>query len=1267
MPPRLSPAAAALTACVLSAASTAAAQSRPEVLRGRVTADSAGTPLPGVTVTVTRGPDREVRTTTTGADGRWQVAFANGTGDYLVGATAIGRAPFRRRVTRGAPGFPAAGSRDSVYLVDAVLRPVVAQLTEVNVRGRRPKPERPNRGRYDPDESGGAEQNASGFNGAVAPDQAGDLAALAGTTPGITLTPGGISALGLGAGQTNVTLGGLAFAGGDLPRDARTITRVTTSTYDPSRGWFGAAQIAVELAPGFSFSSRRAHVTGDAPALQAVDPVGARLGQRVGAVQLSAGGEGALLDDRWTYNVGGQLGRRTQDAPTLVGADPGALLAAGVAPDSAARLLALARTAGIPLGTDAGAWSPAARTSDQASFIARVDAPAYDPKTFEPTRRTYGVTAFGSLRRNSALGVAPNAPVTRGGEARTGSGGLQGVYSTYFGARGDRLVELRTGLSAADARNLPYLLLPGATVLVGSGGVADGGDADAAFGAAPALSALALGGNAALASRRRTTLWETQAELRFLPPGRGARGGKHRVTLTADARYDAIRETPGADRLGTYGYLSLDDLAAGRAATFARTLAAPDRAAGVWNGFVAAGDYWRPTDRLQVMVGARLEGNAYAARPDANPALARALGVDTHRVPNTVGLSPRLGFTWQPRGRREGSGIRFDNFGLSPVRPRGVWRGGVGEFRNLLGADLVAQAAGATGLPGATQRLLCVGPAVPAADWAAWATANAGAAAYPAACANGVASALTDTAPGAMAIAPGYTAARSWRGNLGYNNTWKRLAYGVEGVLSFNRDQPGMLDVNFAGVPRFTAGGEGRPVYVGAEAIDPATGALSPAAARASAAFGRVALQTSDLRSVSRQLTVTLAPAEGGFGDYRKGRWTLGGAYTLGRVRQQQRGFDGAAFSDPRLREWGRGDLDVRHQVLAQGGYTRRGVTFQLFGRVASGQPFTPLVGGDVNGDGLGNDRAVVFDPATLGTAAPDAALATATRALLDGAPHAVRACLTRALGRAAERNACVGPWTATMNARLAYDRPLPRVGRRVNLALNLANPLGGLDQMLHGSRLRGWGAPALPDPVLYQVRGFDPAAGRFRYAVNPRFGDTRPAATVLRAPFRLTLDVRLDLGRPLPEQQLDKWLKPGRAGRPGARLTADDLKKRYSRNVPDPYARILQESDSLLLTREQSDAVAEAQQRYLARMDSLWTPLTEHLAALGDRFDATDALKRQEAAVDAAWELSRQDVQAALPRVLSPTQLRLLPWPAEMLYKAKEPMKGMRVFFAGN
>ena len=76
---------------------------------------------------------------------------------------------------------------------------------------------------------------------------------------------------------------------------------------------------------------------------------------------------------------------------------------------------------------------------------------------------------------------------------------------------------------------------------------------------------------------------------------------------------------------------------------------------------------------------------------------------------------------------------------------------------------------------------------------------------------------------------------------------------------------------------------------------------------------------------------------------------------------------------------------------------------------------------------------------------------------------------------------------------------------------------------------------------------------------------------------------------------------------------------------------------------------------------------MTEAEAAARARGYREGQRAMREAAVDAAWERTRLHVQAELPRVLSPTQLRLLPWPAGMLYTSKEPMKGIRVFYSGN
>jgi hypothetical protein len=237
---------------------------------------------------------------------------------------------------------------------------------------------------------------------------------------------------------------------------------------------------------------------------------------------------------------------------------------------------------------------------------------------------------------------------------------------------------------------------------------------------------------------------------------------------------------------------------------------------------------------------------------------------------------------------------------------------------------------------------------------------------------------------------------------------------------------------------------------------------------------------------------------------------------------------------------------------------------------------------------------------------------------------------------------------------------------RKFNISLVFANPLGGLDQLLHGSHLQGWGNPAMPSPTLYYVRGFDPANQRYLYTVNPRFGDTRPTNNALQVPFRVTLDVRMNYGPTMGVQQLDRWLRPGRDGMPGPKLAAADLKKRYARNVPDPYRSIVVETDSLLLTTDQLRRITELQKAYATKVDSVWTQLTDWMAALPDHFDVTAAMQRQEATIDQVWEMGRIELQAELPKVLSPVQLHILPGNSAWFYNAKS-MKGNRMFFYGS
>jgi len=570
-------------------------------------------------------------------------------------------------------------------------------------------------------------------------------------------------------------------------------------------------------------------------------------------------------------------------------------------------------------------------------------------------------------------------------------------------------------------------------------------------------------------------------------------------------------------------------------------------------------------------------------------------------------------------------------------------------------AALLSNAMVSTGLPGSQSRLSCIGTSVPAAAWSAFAAEPS---AIPTACAGGV-STFADASPAVLAFDPAWSMAHSWRGNLAWSSVAKAFNYTVEGLYSLNLNQPGTYDLNFKNAPLFTLPDEGRAMFANASSIVPASGLVSPIDSRVSTNYARVVSARGDGRSVSKQGTITISPnlAGGGFANFY-----VAGAYTLSSIRALQRGFDATTFNSPTEHTWTRGDLDARHQFLLQAGYATNNITFTLLGKLQSGLPFTPVVSGDVNGDGLANDRAFVFDPAR----ASDRSLSQGMRDLVSSSSSSVRDCLAPQFGRAAGAASCEGPWTASLNTRIGINGDGRRLSRRVNVGINLANPLGGLDQLLHGSNdLRGWGTASVPDPVLYNIRGWDPATKRFQYSVNPRFGNTRPSLTTLRAPFRLTLDVGIDIGRAIEEQQVDRWLKPGRDGRKGLKADAQDLKRRYERNVPDLYGLVLQQSDSLLLSRDQAEGLQKARAAYRARMDSLWTDLASYLAELPDRYDSHAAYKRAEDAIDGAWEVTRIDLKTNLPAILNAVQVQLLPSVVKSLVNSSGPVR-IRVFIAG-
>jgi len=1201
---------ASLLASVLLVA-PAAAQGSPEVVLGRVTGEP-GAAIRGADVSVTRFPDGVTRVTRTDSAGRYMVSFPGAAGEYYLRVSAVGWKTYRARLVResGANG-PLTG--------DATLAPAEAvALAPLNVRVQRA---RVRRGTEPVSGVGAAEEMVGGTSATLVPGQEGDLSALAATIPGVVTTPEGPSVLGLGPGANGATLNGLDFTGGALPRDVTVRARVTSATYDPARGGFSGVQTAVELAPGSIFSLRRARVTHGESPLRYADPGAAWPGAHPRDFHLGAGGEGELVPEKYYYNAGVQLSRRISDAPSALDAGAAPLRGSGMDPDSVGRLLAILSSEGIP-------WTvrglPSAQVRDEMLFLGRIDrTPQRD--------RTWGVTTYGRLTRTGALGLTPTTAPAHGAQSSSAVGSLQGVYSAYLGRY--HLNETRSALTYTVHRTEPYLLLPGGSVRVHS----------SSDGEAGAASVFSFGGNLG-GSDTRSWTWEAINQTQW-----NTWNNEHRIKLHFQSRLDGYTRAETGDRMGTFTYHSLNDLARGRPAAFSRTLALPEVSGGQWSGALAVGDTWRRGSTLQVLYGARLEANRFLRMPALNPAVRDAFGARNDVGPHSVHVSPRVGFTWALRGAGENPGFSAGALGTRYHAPVGVLRGGFGEFRGQLPAEALHGALLSTGLPGAQRRIDCIGTAVPAPDWRSFGNDPS---TVPSQCLAAAAGTIfADTVASVEMFDAAYEVPRSWRGNLTWSSRYRKVGFTAEGVFSLNLAQPGTVDLNFAGVPRFTLDDEGgRPVYTPQSGIVPATGHAASSAARRVQAFGRVASHRSDLRSVGRQLTLTATP------DLPFNRYHLNLSYTHSRSRAQFRGFDGAAFGDPAHLAWAPARFDARHQFQLQAGWARPWASITLFGRLTSGLPFTPIVAGDVNGDGVPGDRAFVFDPAAV----QDTALAGGMRFLLRDSPRWARECLAGQLGRAADRNGCRGPWTQYLNARIGLGGTSSGGGTlrdRTRVALNLENPLGGLDRLLHGpERLRGWGSPLQPNPVLYRVRGFDPTAERFLYEVNPHFGTTGYAGMRMPASFRVTMDVSVNLGQPVARQQLEHSLRPGRGRYPGPRPTVEALKRRYSRNVPDIYERILAERDSLLLAPEQVEALKQGQVPYRARLEAVWVALAEYLVSLPDQYEVGDALRRQEDATDQAWEISRQE-SPRIRSILSPLQLQLLGGVVRTVLEADEKL----------
>ncbi|HEX6534347.1 MAG TPA: hypothetical protein VF041_07110, partial [Gemmatimonadaceae bacterium] len=1096
---------------------------------------------------------------------------------------------------------------------DVRLAPTAYQLDAVTVRARRPRG-----GRGERPAPGTTERAIGGDQAARLPIDAGDLEALAALAPGVIpidgtdSTAAGFSVAGLPPSANDVTVDGLSFGATSLPQDAIRSTRVVTSTYDVARGQFSGGLVSTTTRGGtnvpagsFTWALR------DRALAFGVDPR-SPFARGYTQNQIGGGYGGPIVRDRLFGFAALQWRRRSDVQPSLLDASPLTLERLGASPDSVARFLGLVSGFGVPDAPDG--YDPD-RLARSVSGLARVDWLLSENHTLmlrgdwrwsdqDPTR-------VGTLA------------LPAGGGTQTGHGG--GIMASLTSRFGTVINELRAYGSTSTSRGSPFLLLPQGRVQVAS----SLGDTSSA------VSTLVFGGNAGLPQRADTKMLEASDELSWLPGD-----ASHRIKLGALVNAQRFEQSVTTNGEGTFAFNSLADLEAGRPSSFTRTLA-PARHAGTSIApAVYLGDTWRASRAFQLGYGVRLERSLFRGAPAYDAAVDTLFALRTDRFPSETRLSPRAGFTWIIGGAGGG-------FGASAPT---IVRGGFGEFRSSAPSGLFSAAQGASGTAGGESQLVCVGDGVPVPDWEAY-LADPGA--IPTECADGAVSLPARTArPSVTAFDPSFGAPRAWRGSLGVQRRFLDR-YGVSVDVSWTRGASltSVRDLNLDATPRFTLAAEGgRPVFVPASAIVPATGTADFFASRVHPELGHVLEVGSRLESRSTQATISV----NGF--------TLGGllfqaSYTWLRARDQSSFSCCAAVQglaapttagDPNTPEWATSDRQRRHSFLLTGTYPiTASVELTAVGRLLSGAPFTPMVGGDVNGDGLRDDRAFVFDPA----ASTDTAVASAMRRVLASTPATVRRCLTRQLGAVAARNSCTGPWQPSLDLQLNLRPSAFGLDRRLTISVVTVNLAAGLDQLVHGANgVRGWGALTRPDGTLLYVRGFDLATQQYRYQVNERFGTTGSAAA-LRSPFQLALQLHYTMG---PDQARDRLrgifgrggARGGRGGAgmgEGAAGNAADFADRFARMMPNPVTRLLGMRDTLGITDDQAT-------RLVALRDSLDHDngaLADSIRAAIDRAGERPDMARLFAAIRPRLLAARANVRSALDRargILTPAQWEKVP-----------------------
>jgi len=577
--------------------------------------------------------------------------------------------------------------------------------------------------------------------------------------------------------------------------------------------------------------------------------------------------------------------------------------------------------------------------------------------------------------------------------------------------------------------------------------------------------------------------------------------GRHVIMAGLSTEFMNFNFTSLSSAIGQYQFNNLTAFEAGTAARFIRSI--PLRPGGETANFgvTQLGGYvqdrWQATPALTLTLGLRVTIPIFTTTPTVDSALlASPLAVNTG---NFIGTSPQ----WSPR-------LGF-NWALDAATSL---RGGAGLFSGNVPYSWVSFAYTQTGNDVVT--LNCSGAAAPAF--------NPDPATQPTACAT----AVTPAVPTVTYFSPGFRQPQSLKLSLGLDHQLpKGFVLSLDALFDRGYDRMYISDVNLSG-PVGTLTGEGGRVEYGTIAASSQRGALPTATpGRVTPAFGPV-LHNSNINGdytwlatvqVRRNFAQWLALNAAYTYTDAKDHMSLRDAQTVSNYgfvpvdgTLASRNLSTSVFSTPsKITVSGTANLPVGFAI-----------SLTYIGR--SGLPYTYIVNGDANADGVGNragafdrqqndpvyvpkdaaDISVVRDSVTTGTTTvlvPDPAGLAKLESFISSDP-----CLSTALGTLLARNACRNPWVNQLNLRLAK-----RFGfggsQGLNVTFDIFNFLNLLSSDWGLVRETGSFASAGGENVpMLKLRGQDVAAGRNLYEV------TLPARNVINSNlsrWRMQLGVR--------------------------------------------------------------------------------------------------------------------------------------------------------------